>query len=218
MREKELKKIEAKKHSLNKYYNEWQKISWKAKEYKLKNLNKIDEILDFLEKTDAVFVAQLRIRIAYLFPVEEYKIAEKYFLKVIEKEKLFANNVDILETTYQGLGDLYFETEQYNKASDIYIKLLEVIEVDDFIEEDILQIGIAMLNHSKGIFNKKAEELLLFVYNSDICDEEMYHLMTTKTNYNIGLVKYKLRKYKEAKPYLERHLFCTNNENGIVRI
>ena len=30
--------------------------------------------------------------------------------------------------------------------------------------------------------------------------------MATKTNYNLGLVKFKLRKYKEAKSYLEKAL------------
>jgi len=203
---KELKKTEAKKHSLNKHYNEWRKISWEAKDYKLKILNKINEILEFIEKTDAAFAAQLRIRIAYSAPKEEYQIAEKQFLKVVEKEELFADQTDILETTYEGLGDLYFEAKQYDKASDIYIKLFEINRIVDFFEEDILQMGIAMLNHSKGIYHDKAEELLLFVYNSCVCDEKMDHLMATEVNYNLGLVKYKLRKYKEAKPYLEKAL------------
>jgi len=203
---KETKSIKAKKHNLNKHYNEWRKISWDAKEYKLKILNKIDEVLDFLEETDVVYVAQLRIRIAYSVPAAEYQIAEKYFLKVVKNEELFANNPDILETTYQGLGDLYFETIQYDKASDVYIKLLKINKIAVLLEEDILQMGIAMVNHSKGIYHNKAEELFLFVYNSCVCDEEMDHLMATETNYNLGLVKFKLKKYKEAKLYLEKAL------------
>ena len=205
-RVKETKNISAKKHSLNKQYNEWRKIAWEAKEYKLKILNKIDEILASIEKIDTAFVAQLHVRIAYSVPNKEFKIAEKYFLKVVENEKLLTNQEDILETTYQGLGDLYFNTKQYDKASKIYIKLFDFKEIEDLIEEDILQMGIAMANLDKAKYLLKAEELLSFLYHLDVCDAEMDHLMATKTNYNLGLVKFKLKKNTEAKVYLKKAL------------
>ncbi len=191
------------KLQLEEFYEQWRYLNWNNKKEKTKLLGKIDTLTDFLEESESVFVAQTQIRIAYSALMEEYQIAEKYFLKVVEKEEQFANNPDILETTYQGLADLYFETKQYDKSSNIYIKLLKINELEDLIEEDILQMGIAMVNGSKGLYHNKAEELLLFVYNSDVCDEEMDHLMATKANYYLGLARFKLKNYKEAKLYLK---------------
>ena len=199
----EQKKIEDKKLLLEKYYKQWRNLSWDKKEKKLKFLQEIDTIAETVD--DIVFTANFRIRIAYSFPKNDYfEIAEKYFLKVVNKSELLIDNPKVLEITFEGIGDLYFENKKYDKACDVYNKLLEIVDFKEFIEEDILQMGIAFVNNSKGLFIDKAEELLSVVYK--LSDEEMDHFIITKAGYWLGLVKYKLEKYKDAKILLQKTL------------
>ncbi|OQX99602.1 MAG: hypothetical protein B6I20_09775 [Bacteroidetes bacterium 4572_117] len=192
------------KTQLEAYFNKWRKINLEKKEEKKSLLYKIDEVASFLEDSDSVFVAKFYMKIAYFIPAEEYKIAEKYFLKVIKQEKVFKNHVNILEAAYEGLGDLYFEQKLYDKAADAYIKLLEVVEIINFLDEDILQMGIAMLNHSKNSHTEKAEKIIEYIYKLDLCHKDMDHELFTQTTFNLGLAKYKLKKYTEAKPYFKK--------------
>ncbi len=188
---------------LEENYNQWRKISWSDIEAKLEMLQNIDKIANYID--DVQFVIYYQIRIAYSFPFEQSGFAEKYFLKVLKRIESEADKSDMLETTYEGLGDLYFETKQYGKAGSTYLKLLKIKPIDDFVEEDLLRIATAMVK-SEPSFYQKAEELLLFVYQSEYCNEEMNHKMTTKTNYYLGLAKYKLKKYGESKSYFEKAL------------
>ena len=199
----EQKIIENKKLLLEEYYKQWRNLNWNEKESKSEILTKIDSIAETI--TDSVFVANFQIRIAYSFPKNDYfEIAEEYFLKIMNKKESFANNPEILETTFEGLGDLYFENKRYDKACEIYLQLLDVVEMSDFIEEDLLQMGIAFTNHTKAVYIYEAEELLTEAY--ELSDEGMDHFMTTKTSYWLGVVKYKLMKYKAAKILLENAL------------
>ena len=213
--------IKLQKELFQKSYDKWRNLDKKKDIAKTKQiLYEMDEIAKIINQKDYIFTSSIYVRLATLSSIsKDFETAKKYFTKVTDKAQYLLNDEDILEFAYRGLGDLYFEKQQFKEASKQYYMLQELLQITDFLEEDILQMGIAMVNNSENKYLIKAEELLSFVYQLDICNEEMDHLMTTETNYNLGLAKFKLKKYKEAKPYLKKALVLYKQQklecNGI---
>jgi len=203
----EKENIESQKELFQKKYDIWRGTDTKDKAKRLKILLELDEIAEIINKIDVVFTSAIYVRLAVLSLIaKNYKIAKKYFLKVVNKAEYLKNDNDILEYAYGGLGDLYFEKKQYKKASEQYFLLQKTQDIEELLEEDILQISTAMLNTNNQKYLKVAEQLLQYLFVEGLCDDQMDHLFSTQANNNMGIVKYKLEKYNDAKPYLEKAL------------
>ncbi|MBN2891982.1 MAG: AAA family ATPase [Bacteroidales bacterium] len=179
------------------YYNIWHATYSQSRWEASKIIHKLAEITDYFESEKSDLLPKLKLRTAMCYTLHyDYKNAEKYFSKkdVPHTDREFTKEEDDLIEKYIQSGD-------YDKAYEIY-QLAEIHEdnIDD--EFTFLNIGIAALNHSSGLFLDKAEEILTksYMFFDDECD----HLMTTIASYHTGIVKYKFQKYKEAQFYLEK--------------
>lgn len=199
--------IENQKELFQKKYDKWRNVNSKDKVERQKILLELDELAEIINKIDVVFTSAIFVRLAVLSLIaKNFKIAKKYFLKVIAKADYLKKDIDVLEYAYRGLGDLYFEKKKYKKASEQYFLLQKIQDIEELLEEDILQMTTAMLNTNNQKYLKAAEQLLQYLFVEGLCDDKMDHLFSTQANNNMGIIKYKQGKYNEAKPYLEKAL------------
>lgn len=180
----------------------YKSIQWsRKKEEAHKTCAQLADVANYIENYDINMAADFFNRTADAFRWQkDFDNAEKYYQKVISYE----NNIEkeILIFAYSELGEIYAETNQYDKSYNTILALSKIRE--DYLNDEyvLYSFGVAMANHSLGVFLPKAEQILDEAF--EFFDDDNDHIMTTKTSYHLGVLKFKLGKFKEAKFYLKK--------------
>jgi len=196
-----LSKIEHKNEETEKiryeaYYNKWHALYTNSKWDAGKICDNMAKVTDFFENIDSPLAEKYRNRTAMAYTLHYgFKEAKEYFFT--------KKNIELVSLDEGEIEDLV-KNGQYDKVCDLYFDWAKINKSDIDDEYVLLTLGIAMLNHSKENYLKKAEKFLVAAYM--IFEDDSDHVMTTKSSYYVGVTKFKLEKFKEAKFYLEKAL------------
>ncbi|MBN2663884.1 MAG: hypothetical protein JXR68_09570 [Bacteroidales bacterium] len=187
------------------FYYKWQAY-FSSKKIKLSNrgkelsriANELANIADFFEKNNTASAQEYFTRVAMTFTlIYDYEKANKYFYKEYNSLQKYSSSVGLDETIIEKL----VREKKYDEASDIYLNWQKKTGFEVYEDELILNIGIALAKNKEDLYLQKAEKFLTYAYMVAEDNQDRYDF-TVAAYYN-GVIKYKLKKYKEAKYYLE---------------
>lgn len=143
----------------------------------------------------------------------DYEKASNYYFKgiaICEK-----NNLDYSKSIYHSLGVLFHTSDNYEKAKKYYnLAYTKAVTSKDLVLQKKCLINLGSINSSQQHF-KEAEALMLKSLKINIREELNY-----STYANLGNLKIRQKKYKEAIPFLvkatEQHPDNIDSEENLM--
>ena len=141
--------------------------------------------------------------------LEKPKLAKKHFAKSLQIEKKYNNKLG-LAINYQNIGGIFEEQGNYEKALEYYTKSLAYNDsIKSTVGKIICQTSIGNVYLKQGKYQSALEKIKPNIKLAEKLGDKYY---TADVYLNYAQVLIKLKKYKDAKLFLDKALSVAKNK------